>query len=70
MPQSDVANTIRSLRTLRGMSRRALADAAGCSQPTIYRIERGEQDPSLSLLRSILDALDADERTRLDLVSA
>lgn len=68
MSRHTVGNTIRALRELRGLSRRALATSAKCSQPTIYRIENDEQDPSLSLLRDLLDALEADDRTRLDLL--
>jgi transcriptional regulator with XRE-family HTH domain len=50
------------------MSRRELAEQASCSQPTIFRIEQGDQSPSIKLLRKLLDALDADERTRLALI--
>lgn len=69
MSHTPVGSTIRALRDLRGLSRKALAAAADCSQPTIFRVENGQQDPTLPLLLRILDALDADERTRLSLVS-
>ncbi len=64
-----VSNTISSLRTLRGLSRRELARRAECSDTTVRKVESGDQDPSLGLLRRLLDALDADTKTRADLVA-
>lgn len=68
MANKTVGARIRSLRDLRGMSRRELGEAASCSEATIVRVEGGKQSPSIRVLRRLLDALNADEQTRLDLV--
>lgn len=47
---------IRELRQTAGLSLRALANAAGVSFTTIFRIERGDIDPTLGTLRKILRA--------------
>jgi transcriptional regulator with XRE-family HTH domain len=46
----------RALREQAGLSLRALADAADVSFTTIFRIERGDIDPTLGTLRKILRA--------------
>ncbi len=47
---------LRELRQERGLSQRRLAELAGVTQPTIVAIERGQREPSLSLLSRILEA--------------
>jgi putative transcriptional regulator len=42
-------NDIRELRTAKGLSQAALADAMGVSRQTINAIETGRYDPSLPL---------------------
>ncbi|HEX2140255.1 MAG TPA: cupin domain-containing protein [Woeseiaceae bacterium] len=48
---------LRTLRTHRGLSQRQLALRAGVSNATVSLIEHGRTDPSLGLLKRILDAL-------------
>jgi transcriptional regulator with XRE-family HTH domain len=47
---------LRRVRTLAGLSGRQLAQAAGISQPTVSRIERGESVPSLREVAAWADA--------------
>lgn len=49
---------LKTLRTKRGLSQRKLASRAGVSNATISLIERGKTDPSLGLLKRILDCLE------------
>ena len=48
---------LKNLREHRGLSQRRLAALAGVSNATVSLIEHGRTDPSLGLLRRILDAL-------------
>ena len=48
---------LKTLRTARGMSQRRLAASAGVSNATISLIEHGRTDPSMGLLKRILDGL-------------
>ncbi|MDH4073021.1 MAG: cupin domain-containing protein [Gammaproteobacteria bacterium] len=48
---------LKSLRTARGLSQRRLAVVAGVSNATISLIEHGRTDPSMGLLKRILDGL-------------
>jgi transcriptional regulator with XRE-family HTH domain len=56
----DVGAVIRRLRTRRGMSVRALAEAAGVSASFLGAVERGDSDIALGRLASIAQALDHD----------
>ncbi len=47
--ESTVHNRIAVLRTERGLSRQALADALGINYQTVGYLERGEYNPSLEL---------------------
>jgi transcriptional regulator with XRE-family HTH domain len=49
---------IRALRTTRKLSMAALAKAAGCSQPFLSRLERGEVGASAQTLGAIAKQLD------------
>ena len=49
---------LQRLRNRRGLSQRKLAAAAGVSNATISLIEHGRTDPSMGLMKRILDALD------------
>ena len=53
----DVAHRLRTLRGRHGLSQRALARRASVSNATISLIENGRTDPSLGLLKRILDAM-------------
>lgn len=53
----DVGMRLRQLRQSRGLSQRKLARTAGVSNATVSLIEHGKTDPSMGLLRKILDSL-------------
>lgn len=53
----DIARKLRTLRTRHGLSQRKLAARAGVSNATVSLIEHGRTDPSLGLLKRILDAM-------------
>ncbi len=48
---------LKTLRQRRGLSQRKLAALAGVSNATVSLIEHGRTDPSMGLLRKILDTL-------------
>ncbi|MFZ5850920.1 MAG: helix-turn-helix domain-containing protein [Actinomycetota bacterium] len=50
------AGLVRTARTRRGMSQRALARSAGVPQSTVANIESGRQQPSMTMLDRLLDA--------------
>jgi len=56
----DIAPRLRELRTGRRMSQRALARRSGISNATISLIESGKLNPSVAVLKSILDGLKTD----------
>lgn len=66
MTADEVVSTFRRWRSL---STRDLAAESGVPETTIRRIESG-QEPRLSALVSILDALEVDPKTRATLVGA
>lgn len=49
---------LRTLRSARGLSQRRLASLASVSNATISLIESGRTDPSMGLMKRILDAMD------------
>jgi transcriptional regulator with XRE-family HTH domain len=53
----DLGQQLKTLRARRGLSQRKLAQLAGVSNATISLIEHGRTDPSMGLLRRILDSL-------------
>lgn len=57
---ATIGATLRSHRTARGLSYRATATRAGCSPPTVVRVERGTIRPRPSLLGALAYALDPD----------
>lgn len=56
---------IKTIRTNRGLSQRALATRIGTHQPSIARIEEGTNLPSLRFLRLVSEALDADLKVEI-----
>ena len=54
----NIGLRLKTLRTSRGLSQRRLAASAGVSNATISLIEHGRTDPSMGLVKRILDALD------------
>jgi transcriptional regulator with XRE-family HTH domain len=53
----NIGLRLRTLRTRHGLSQRRLAATAGVSNATISLIEHGHTDPSLGLLKRVLDAM-------------
>ncbi len=53
----NLGQQLRTLRQRRGLSQRKLANLAGVSNATVSLIEHGRTDPSMGLLRKILDTL-------------
>jgi DNA-binding XRE family transcriptional regulator len=53
------------LRMLRGLTQQQLAERVGTHQSSISRLERGEQEPSLSFLRRVVNALDGRVEVRI-----
>jgi predicted transcriptional regulator len=54
----------------RRMSIRGLAERAGIPLPTLYKVLSGERDPRLSTVRSILKALEPDDRSFIAVIAA
>jgi ribosome-binding protein aMBF1 (putative translation factor) len=55
-----LAEQVRALRQLRGLSQRQLAERMGTTQSAIARLEGGGVAPSLATLERLADALDAE----------
>lgn len=53
----NVGQQLKTLRQRRGLSQRKLAQLASVSNATVSLIEHGKTDPSMGLLRKILDSL-------------
>jgi transcriptional regulator with XRE-family HTH domain len=53
----NLGSQLKTLRQRRGLSQRRLAHLAGVSNATVSLIEHGRTDPSLGLLKKILDTL-------------
>jgi transcriptional regulator with XRE-family HTH domain len=51
-------NNIKHLREARGMSQSALADRLGVRPPSVWKLERGLQNPSYSTLDKLADIFD------------
>lgn len=52
-----VGENIAAIRERNSMSRKQLGDRAGITRQYVRKIEVGEQDPSLSIMRHIASAL-------------
>lgn len=53
-------NWLRSIREIKGMSEKKVADAAGISQPAYHMIECGHKNPSVITAQKIARALGFD----------
>ncbi len=53
--RSELAQRIRTLRTSKGLNQSDFGEVLGVSQRTIYRIEKGERDPSIELVTKVCD---------------
>jgi transcriptional regulator with XRE-family HTH domain len=54
---SRLSVRLRLARQLRGMTLKAVADAAGCSESLLSKIENGKASPSLPMLHRLVEAL-------------
>jgi len=54
----NIGLKLKALRNARGLSQRKLAALAGVSNATISLIEHGRTDPSMGLLKRVLESLD------------
>ncbi len=59
-PERQIARQLVMLRTKRNVSQTALAEAIDTKQSSISRLENLASSPSLSFLKRIAEALDAD----------
>ncbi|MBW6475373.1 MAG: cupin domain-containing protein, partial [Anaerolineaceae bacterium] len=57
-PENIVGNNLRSFRTKRGLSLRALAERSGLNVNTLSLVENGKSSPSVSTLQQLAQALD------------
>ena len=57
MTQQEIGNAIKERRKKLGINQQTLADLAGVGINTLVAIERGEGNPQLSTLLTILDTL-------------
>ncbi len=56
----EPAYQVARLRIIRGLTQQELAEKVGTKQSSIARLENGKRPPSLSFLRRVVKALDAD----------
>ena len=57
MDQREIGNAVKERRKKLGVNQQTLADLAGVAVNTVVAIERGEGNPQLSTLLTILDIL-------------
>ena len=57
MTQQEIGNAIKERRKKLGINQQTLADLAGVAVNTVVAIERGEGNPQLSTLLTIIDTL-------------
>ena len=62
----DVGTRLRDVRVANALSQRALAKSAGISNATISLIESGKLNPSVAMLKRILDGILSEIRTARD----
>ena len=55
----DIGQQVRQLRTRRNLNIRQLSELVECTPSLISQLERGKTDPSISMLKKIARALDA-----------
>ena len=57
MTQKEIGEAVRERRKKLGINQQTLADLAGVAVNTVVAIERGEGNPQLATLLTILDTL-------------
>ncbi len=56
----QIGNNLRKIRNKVGFSQQELADNSNVAKSTIQRIEKGELNPSIILLKNISEAMNVD----------
>jgi transcriptional regulator with XRE-family HTH domain len=56
----QIGNNLRKIRNNAGFSQQELADNSNVAKSTIQRIEKGELNPSILLLKNISEAMGVD----------
>lgn len=64
-PKYQLAATLIRLRLSKGLTQQQLASLLNTKQASIARLESGDSLPSLSMIKKVADALDADVEIRL-----
>jgi len=57
MTLQEIGNTIKERRRQLGINQQTLADLAGVAVNTVVAIERGEGNPKLTTLHTVIDTL-------------
>jgi transcriptional regulator with XRE-family HTH domain len=57
LPEVRIGPKMRHTRLLKGLTLRQLADAAGCSESLLSKIENGRANPSLKMIHRVASAL-------------
>ncbi|MBR1394699.1 MAG: helix-turn-helix domain-containing protein [Prevotella sp.] len=57
MTQKEIGESVRERRKKLGINQQTLADLAGVAVNTVVAVERGEGNPQLTTLLTILDTL-------------
>lgn len=65
MAKKTIGQLVKDAREKAGLSQRELARQSGVPQPNLSRIEADLQEPSISTLRALADALQIDYRDLL-----
>src|SRR5690348_9207069 len=58
-PTETFARNLSRLRKMQGLSQEELADRTDLTRQTVSKYEKGEADPSISMLNKFAEALDA-----------
>lgn len=64
-PEYQLAATLIRLRLAKGLTQEGLAEILKTKQASIARLESGSSLPSLSMVRKVADALDAEVEIKL-----
>jgi len=56
-PQATLGRRLKHARLVRGLTLKALADSAGCSESMLSKVERGHASPSLAMLHRLAKVL-------------
>ncbi len=57
MTEKEIGEKLKRLRKEKKLTLRQLAQAAGCTDAALSKVERGEMTPTISLLKNVVNAL-------------